>query len=160
MKVDDLQLFINSLIQPLGASGAKQVANELQQVCTGLEPFKDMAVGQFAAFLRQAEAYRRTGIVPAAGKSREKTKAVDRDNIQTIAQRVLTLYEQATETGVGYTAIDGEIKTLDRSLNKDEAIEVAREVGIVGALKTKKDALAGIRKKIAERKESFQRTQF
>ena len=59
-----------------------------------------------------------------------------------------------------YAAIDAELKALDKQLTKDEAVQVARVAGVAATLKTKKAALDAIKRKITERKESFERTQF
>jgi hypothetical protein len=161
MKVADLQQFVKSLIAPLSTSGASKVAGELDRVCSGLEPFKEMALAQFADFLAQADAYQREGTLPTGGRSRGKVaSAVDQSKVVAAAQQVQQLYERAADPELQYTTIDGEIKKLDKGLNKDEAIAVAREVGIATPLKTKKAALDEIKRKITTRKGSYERTRF
>ncbi len=160
MKVADLQSFIRSLASPLSASGARQVASELERACAGLESFKDLTIAQFADFLDQAERYRRDGVLAPAKCKQAKSAAVDQHKVQSFAQQILALYERATDADLQYAAIDGEVKKLDRALSKDEAIELARQVAIPGTLKSKKAALDQIARKIKERKESFERTQF
>src|SRR5437588_12345845 len=119
MKVIDLQCFFRSLGQALGASGAKQAANDLERICSGLEPVRDQLVGQFADFLAQAETFARTGVVPGGAKSKGSAKTVDREKVKRAAQRILTLYERTTDVELPYTAIEGEIKSLDGKMTKD-----------------------------------------
>jgi hypothetical protein len=161
MNVAELQQFVRSLIQPLSTSGASKVAGELDRICTGFEPFKDMTLAQFTDFLSQAEAYQRDGTLPIGSRARRKSAtAIDRDKVAKAAQQVQQLYERAADPELQYTAIEAEIKKLDKALNKDEVIAVAGEVGIAGSLKTKKAGLDEIKRKITNRKGSFERSQF
>jgi hypothetical protein len=164
MQVADLQQFVRNLGTTLQSAGAKSVAGDLEKAAAGLEPFKDMAVAQFSDFLAQAEAYARTGVLPTTGKPRSRApKAPPEDSptkIQNATQRVQDLYERAIEPALQYAAIDAEIKSMDKALKKDELVQVARNFGIAKPLKSKKDAAEEILRKINERKESHERTQF
>src|SRR5262245_55070164 len=148
MRVADLQSFIRSLANPLSASGARQVAGELERACAGLEPFKDLTIAQFADFLGQAERYRREGVLAPGQGKHAKSVAVAQQKVQMLAQQILALYERATDADLQYAAIDAEVKKLDRALSKEEAIELARQVAIPGTLKSKKAALDQIGRKI------------
>jgi hypothetical protein len=160
MNVAELQQFLRGLAQPLSTGGAAKVAGELERVCIGLEPFRDLGLGQFADFLQKAESYQRDGTLSVGARPGRGITALDHDKVKAAAQRIQHLYEQAADPNIPYTAIDAEIKKLDKLLNKDEAAALAREVGIPNAVKTKKAALDEIKRKITIRKESFQRTQF
>lgn len=161
MQVADLQSFLKSLSGPLGAAGGKKVADELDRAAGGLEPFRDLTIAQFADFLMRADEYARTGVIPTKGKpARRSASTVDRAKVQGLAQEVLGLYERAVDESVEYSAIEAEVARWGKKLNKNEAVELAREVGLNGPIKTKKAALEEVRRKIVERKESFQRTQF
>lgn len=158
MKVADLQSFIRSLNPLFVASGASQkVTGELDQLTRLLEPFKGLAIDQLGDLLAKADEYIRTGKLPISTSSKAKPKALDQDKIHVAAQRLLDLYERAIDPHVQYPQIDAEIKSLDKAFTKDGLVEVARQVGIVSTLKTKKDALREIQRKIVERKGSFQR---
>jgi hypothetical protein len=64
MKVNSLQLFLSSLrFAVTAADDGSPISADLDTVCAGLEPFAPLDVGQFAAFLRQAEQYRNSGAV-------------------------------------------------------------------------------------------------
>jgi hypothetical protein len=161
MKVADLQQFVRSLSAPLSTSGASKVAGELDRVCTGFEPFNDMTLAEFADFLVLAHTYKRDGVLATGTRSRGKAAvALDRSKVDKAAQQVQQLYERAADPELQYTTIEGEIKKLDRALNKDEAIAVAVEVGIAKPMKTKKAALDEIKGKITTRKGSYERSQF
>ena len=164
MQVADLQQFVRNLGTTLHSAGAKSVAGELETAAAGLEPFKEMAIGRFSDFLAQAEMYARTGVVPTSGKTRSRTpKAPPQDSaakVQGATQRVQELYERAIDPSLPYAAIDAEVKAIDKALKKDEMVQVARNFGIAKSLKSKKDAAEEILRKINERKESQERTQF
>ena len=163
MTVADLQQFVRNLGVTLASAGAKKPADELERIASGLGPFQMLTLAQFSDFLVTAENYARTGIVPTTGKGRTKTTAPKLDSAEKIrdaVERISGLYERATDPTLQYSAIDAELKALDKQLNKDEAVRVARAAGIAAALKTKKAVLEAIKRRIHERKESFERIQF
>lgn len=163
MTVADLQAFVRNLGVTLAGAGAKKPADELERIAAGLEPFRVLGLAQFSDFLVTAENYARTGVVPTTAKGRGKSAAPKPDSAATVGaatEYVQNLYERAIDPNLQFTAIDSELKALEKKLNKDEAVQVARAVGIAATLKTKKAALEAIRRKINERKESFERVQF
>ncbi|MHC4404554.1 MAG: hypothetical protein ACYTG0_33280 [Planctomycetota bacterium] len=165
MNVKDLQQFLQSLRQPLSTGGAKKAAEELDHMCAGLEPFKDLKVAEFGDFLVKADAYARTGVVPTTGRgkgtgTRRAAKPVDSGAVRTATERMLALYDRVTSPEVDYAAIDAEVKKLGRDFLKDSVLEIARGMGIGGSLKTKTAALDAIRRRMTDRKESHDRTQF
>jgi len=165
MNVADLQLFLKTLAALLGTCGAKKAAEELDRVCAGLAPFRTLSAGQFADFLEKAETYARTGAVPTTGATKaagapRAAKAADPERVRTAAQRMLALYEQAPSDQVAYGTIDAEVKKLDKDFGKDEIAAIAQQMAIPGTFKTKKAALEEIRRRIAGRKGSFERTQW
>ncbi|MCI0682755.1 MAG: hypothetical protein L0Y71_11700 [Gemmataceae bacterium] len=162
MTVADLQQFVRNLGVTLASAGAKGPAGDLERMAAGLEIFRGQTVAAFCDFLAQAENYARTGVLPA-GKGRRKAVVPRPDSAETVraaVQSVQALYERAVDPALEYSAIDAEIKALDKRLTKDEAMQVARKSGIASPLKTKKAALESIKRKITERKESFERIQF
>ena len=162
MKVAELQSFLRSLSGLLAASGGKRVADDLDRVAGGLQPFAQMTVAQLADFLKQAEEYHRTGILPAksAARSRKAVAPADAQKISRAVGQMRDLYERAGGDSVDYSTIEREVGAINKSLKKDELIEAAREFGIASPLKSKKSAAEAVRRRINERKESVQRTQF
>jgi len=162
MIVADLQQFVRSLGTVLHGAGAKAVAGDLERIAIGLQPFQSLSLGQFAEFLGQAEIYARTGVVPASGKGKRKAAAKpdSAESIRAAVARVRALYDRAVDVNLPYTTIDVELKAVEKELSKDEAVAAAREFGIESPLKTKKAALDAIKRRISERKESFERVQF
>lgn len=162
MRVAELQKFIANQAELLTQAGAKSVAADFARFAAGLAPFVELSLAQLADFLARAENYARTGGVPATGKaSRKKAPAIDSsEKIRATVQQVTTLYERAVSTELTYAAIDQQIQAVGKSLTKDEAVQVARAFGILQSLKTKKEALAQMVRKISERKESHERIQF
>ncbi len=165
MNVNDLQQFLRSLSQPLNVSGAKKAADDLERACAGLEPFRDMNVTQFADFLANAEAYARTGVVPATGRAKSSAakaaaKAGDPQALAAAVEQIRSLYDRVTSPEVTYGAIEAEVKRLEKQFKKDDLLEIARGIGISGKLKTKKDSVVEIHRLMTERKESFERTRF
>lgn len=160
MKVAELQSFLANLAGPVEASGGKSCATDLRRAAEGLTPFAGLTVAQFADFLAIAETYARTGVVPTTGARKAKGPAVDREKVAAAAQELLTLYEQALDAELSYAQIAGVVKRIGGRLNKDETLETAKEVGITHALKTKKQALEELQRKIVQRKESLERATF
>lgn len=161
MTVGDLQQFVRSLGAAVAGAGAKSVGNDLERIAAGLQPFETLNLTQFADFLAQAETYARTGVLPATGKGRKAAAKPDSaESIRAAAQRVRDLYDRAVDPSLQYAAIDAELKAVEKQLNKDEAVQVAREFGIAASLKTKKAAVEAIKRKITERKESAERIEF
>ena len=165
MNVKELQQFVRSLVRPLSVSGAKKVADDLDRMCAGLDPFQDLSIAQFTEFLARADSYARTGVVPTTGRAKaaragRTAKVVDPEMIRAATDRMRSLYERVTSPEVDYTTIDAEIKRLDREFAKDAVLEIARGFGIAGSLKSKKAALEEIQRRMSERKESHERTQF
>src|SRR5262245_55101935 len=83
MKVTALQLYLRSLQSAVAATDpGSPIPGELESACAGLEPFADLDIGRFAAFLRQAQEYQASGAVPlpppggiAAEKVQESLRA-------------------------------------------------------------------------------------
>lgn len=165
MNVKDLTQFLRSLQQPLSTSGAKSVANELDGMCAGLEPFQGLTVAQFTEFLARADSYARTGVVPTTGRAkaagtRGAAKTDDPQAVRAATEQVCSLYQRVTDPDVDYATIDAEVKKLDKQFSKNAVLEIARGFGITGPLKTKKAALQEMQRRMTERKESHERTQF
>ncbi len=162
MKVTELQSFVRTLAQPLSSVGvSKTVCADLERVAAGFEPFGHMTMAQLADFLVKAEEYHRTGVLAAPAKpTRAKAAKASALSIPEAVQRVQKMYAQAADPALTYAAIDAEIKQLDNALNKEQALAVAKESGVAITPKTKKAALEEIKRRIVDRKGSYERTQF
>jgi hypothetical protein len=155
--VSEVRQFLVSLAGPLEAAGGKQAAADLRRAGDGLAPFADLTVAAFADFLARAQQYAQTGAVPAGGgRGRGPAKAVDADAVRATAEAYRQLYERSVEAGVTHQQIEAELRPLEK-LSKDAVLAVAREVGIQKSLKTKKDAVAELRRRVLERKETYER---
>jgi hypothetical protein len=141
----------------LETAGGKQAATDLRRAADGLAPFAEMPVAAFADLLAQAHHFVQTGALPTAGgRKRAAAKAVDGEAIRAAAQAYQQLYERSVDPGVSEAQIEAGLKSLDK-LSKDAVIAVAREVGVQKSLKTKKDALAELRRRVVERRETHER---
>jgi hypothetical protein len=163
MRVADLQSFLQSLLIPLEAAGAKKdILDDLNRTCEAFQPFAETSIKDFGGFLVRAEEYARTGIVPVQAKparaprvAKPKTPALSLDDAH---QLVASLYERCMDDGVSYDHIAVEIKKLEK-LTANELKEVAKQFG-VAAGKAKKGSLDAILDKITRRKTTHARTQF
>ena len=164
MRVADLQQFIRSLIPPFQASGANaKTVGEIESACAALDPFADRAIGEFADFLRRAEEFDRTGIVPVVAKAATKPRAPKKEatpalTVDAALIDLRDLYERSLGEDVTYQMIEEGVKRLDK-LKKPDLDLVTIQFGL-GKLKTKPLALAAVREKISDYKKSHQRTQF
>jgi hypothetical protein len=163
MLVANLQQYLRALVPPLQASGAKaSILSDLEGACVGLEPFKHLDVGAFAGFLRRAEEYDRTGIVPVVAKPAPKARAKKETGppytTEDALRDVRSLYERSLGDDVTFAMIEADVKKLNK-LTKPDLDRVTAEFGL-GKAKTKPAALAAIVDKISNYKKSHQRTQF
>lgn len=75
MTVGTLQKHLRDLAGFLATTGGKKVAEDLTAVADGLSLFADQQFGEFAAFLKTADEYRRTGVLPVKASPSSKPKA-------------------------------------------------------------------------------------
>jgi hypothetical protein len=139
------------------------VVDGLEEMGQSLDRFGEVAIDTFAAFLRRAEEYDRTGIVPVVLKPPPKRTAKAKESgppytVDDALRDVRALYDRSLGDDVTYAIIEAELKKLDK-LSKADAVQVAVGFG-VGKHSAKKTALAAIRQKIDDYKKSHQRTQF
>lgn len=156
MTVAELRQFLNSLAAPLDSAGGKQVAHDLRRAADGLAPFASLSVTAFADFLARAKQFAETGVVPGKAGRATKAKVIDDEAIHAAAASYQRLYDRCTDPAVGETEIATQMKALEK-LSKDALIALARTVGIQKTLKTKKDAAAELRRRISDRRATFER---
>lgn len=159
MKVSALQQYLRSLHTAIATSDAASPAlADLAAVLAGYDPFADLDLGQFTAFLRQAEAYRAAGAVAvptprapqveqvedavaAAANLAASLTAADlevtaltarRDAVQRDLAAALTAFLKPL--GVGVT-LKADAKALQATLAAARARQIAQRL---------RDALAGV----------------
>ena len=163
MRVADLQNFLRALILPLEASGAKkEIVEDLQRTCNGLQPFAEHQIKDFAGFLARAEEYARTGVIAVQAKTarapRTPKPKVPAITVEDAKNLVASLYERSIADDVTYEHITAEVQRLDK-LNAKDLTLVAKDFGVVPG-KTKKASLDAVLDKITRRKTTHARTQF
>lgn len=101
MNVNSLQVFLRSLMPALDAVGGNATLRKgVESVAASLDPFAHIDFDQFAAFLKRAEEFDRTGVVPmAAPKGRTSTRkptapAVDLHNLASRLAELRTLGDE------------------------------------------------------------------
>jgi len=163
MRVAELQSFLQALMTPLEAAGAKrEILDDLKRACEAFQPFAPLQIKEFAGFLGRAEEYARTGIVPVQAKparaprvAKPKTPVLGLDDAH---QLVASLYERCMDNDVTYEHISAEIQKLDK-MTANNLKEVAKQFGVAPG-KSKKASLDAILDKITRRKTTHVRTQF
>ncbi len=169
MNVADLHALLVAAKHFADAAGNSQASKtKLTEVCEALEPFRSLDISAFVSFLRQAEEYQRTGVLPVASKAKGRSPAKAKPSMSTeekaqqvenLVKQLQDLYGVVHEETVGYGAIDDICEAVDR-LNVPEVKKVAQGFGIKLASKaTKKDGVEQIRRKLTEQKGSAQRIQ-
>jgi hypothetical protein len=164
--VAQLQQFLSALIDPLKVAGASEkTCNELQQVAGFLEPFKEKSLAELGEMLRMIDEYQRTKQwpEPAVKKPSSRKPAISKAPKLTVpeaTQSVLSLLERVNDPNLEYAAIDAEMKSLE-PMTKGDLLKVAQGVGMtIAARSTKPAILEEIRRRVRDRKGSFDRTQF
>ena len=162
MNVDSLRQFLASLAAPLRESKAKQPADDLDALCTGLAPFAALSLGEFTDFLHTADTYRRTGVVapPKPTRLRCGPKPIDQQKVNAAAQEYSQLFERAIDADLDYSTIERELKRIEKTVTKDEALALAKEVDVTPARSTRKAAFEELQHRIFQRKQSFERTTY
>ncbi len=149
MNVAALQQFLRSLVGPMQAAGASQkVVHELEEAGSALEPFRDFDFGRFAAFLRQAEEYQRTGVLSIRGGRSGAGKGLDPARIHELAQQAAQLKERAAGADSPPGALGAEFDRLGLpTLTKKDVLAVAREIGARTTVRmTQDEAIASVRR--------------
>jgi hypothetical protein len=156
--VADLQQHISDLSRLLAAAKAGSIAADLVAIRDGLEPFKRHTLQDFASFLGQAFAYHRDGIVPVGKKpAAPRSKAAkDPEVARRAIERVLGLYNRATDPAVTREAIEEAVQALEPQ-TKAELDKVAGQMGFSQKFKLKGDVLKALRQRILERKGTYER---
>jgi hypothetical protein len=163
MKVADLQQFINALATPVKSiGGSDKVCNELRQTVALLEPFRDKTVAELGVLLQMIDDYQQTGQwpePPAKGGRKASAKA-PKLSVGEAAQKLMALLERITDPDLEYPTIDAELRGLD-PLTKPDLLKVAQEVGMtIGKSLSKPEILGEIRRRVRDRKGSYERTRF
>ncbi len=167
MIVADMQALLIAAKQFAESAAVSAAAkNKLDAVCQSLEPFRSMDVSEFGELVRQAEEYRRTGILPVAAKPKKKTtrkpalSAEEKSRrIDQLIRQLQDLYAVVHEETVGFGAIDELCESVGK-LSAPEVKKVATGFGIKLASKASKPAaLDEIKRKLTEQKGSAQRIQ-
>lgn len=164
MTVNDLQTFLLSANQFAAAAGTNKTTNQLlAQTCDALEPFTAFDIATFNLFLKQAKEYHDTGILPSTTAKKKSTPAAkataDPAKLQQLIRQLNELYEKVHEDYVGYGSIDELCDVLDKTLSKDEMVEIAKEFQLsVRSNTAKKKALELIKQKLVQQKGSADQT--
>lgn len=167
LKVLDLQRFVRSLLEPLGAAGVSAAAQaELSRLATCLEPFQGATLGAFGDFLIHAQTAVQTGQWPAptakapAARAPRQPKA-PKLTLEELAQKTQEIYDRAaTDTTLDFAAIDSFVAGLS-SLTKPQLAALAPRVDVTPASKDKKDQiLEKMKESIQRRKERGARTSY
>jgi hypothetical protein len=173
VNVGDFQALLKGLGDFLDAHQGKKPAEAFEKFRLGLEPFRDVPLDQFAEFLRQAEEYRRTGIVPVGAKkaAREKKPAQpkapkvplktkgDAEAIRQAVAELQKLYERATDPTLDYGKIEKTVERISKEFDTNGLKAVAKEFGVGSGSKTKDAARSNIEEKIKSRKGRHERNE-
>lgn len=155
------------LVPPLTAAGinqsaGKSVTSTLESVAAALEPFASMSTDQLAALLRDAEEYRRTGILPQvySGKKvaspRAKAPKAPKLTPSEAVAKLRDLQDRSLNLEPGQIA--AEVKGL-ASLTQKELQEVQKEFLGVVVGKKKDELVAALQKKLDDSRASRERVQ-
>ena len=165
MLVRDFADYLQALSGPVRATGGIKSAKELDELVARLRPLENWSLEQLLQLLTQAEEYRQTGILPVAvgkapKKSTAKSGAQEKLNLQDALTLLKQLYEQTTQPEFDPTRLDAELQKVEKALSKGELLRLAGEFQLSTKFKTKGDAIKGIRNRVLDRKDAYDRTQF
>jgi hypothetical protein len=170
---DDVRAELNRLAKRLKAAQVKEMARELQVEDSfrgakqGLEPRVKELVGQLtgpnlkalaASLGANRNARRKEGwneIILSAlrtppGETREMSSSESK--VTRLAEIIGALKAKADGPDAPFDEIDAELRSLEEQMDRDEAIAVAKRIGIVRHLDSRTEAVEEIRRKVFEMK--------
>lgn len=154
MNVDVLQMHLTKLSELVRGAGAKGTANELDELCQLLQPYRDKKLKDLIATIAKAEEIVRNGPPTAKPRAPKKPKA----DLGPISERILDLYQRANDATMTRNEIIvafGELEAFGPTLAQMEAI--ASRIGITEKFKKKPDLLNKMRKIVLDRKDVAER---
>jgi hypothetical protein len=163
MKVAELQQFLGQIVNFVEATGASKLA-VLVQTVECLEPFKTQELAAFNQFLRVADEYVRTGVLPESVKtSKPRASRGPKTPKLTLAgaiQLFHDLNERATDPTLDSFTIDAEISKFN-DLSIAQLKEVAKEINrtVPPHRKKKPEIVAAFKQMIKDQKENYERHQ-
>jgi hypothetical protein len=166
MKVADVQQFVSGIVQSVRAAGASEkVCSDLRQVGDLLEPYKERTLAELGGLLRTIDEFQRTGrwpeqITTTKAARRPAASKPPKLTVSQAAQKVMALLERVNDPDLEYGGIDAELKAIE-PLTKPDLLKVAQEVGMtIASRSSKKEILEELRRRVRDRKGSFERTRF
>ena len=157
MNVEEFQLHLSDLSNLLRRGGGKKVADELDDVCASLQPFRERRLHDLLAMVANAETIIRTG-KPDGKRPRPSKKKATPLQIDQATGRVRDLYHRATDITVSRDEIEAACAELDKlELSKAVLEALAKDLLITEKFKTKPQVIAKIRDAIMIRKGTYQR---
>jgi hypothetical protein len=146
-------MHLANLSQLIRGAGGKGTANELDELCQMLQPFRERKLKDLLATIAKAEEIVRNGQPVAKSRGQRKPKV----DVGPITERIVSLYQRASESGVARDEIVTAFAELESAKpTGDELKELASRIGINEKLK-KADLLNKMRKVVLDRKDIAER---
>lgn len=162
MTVAELQKLLRALSETLVVSGAKGVAEELQEVNFRLQPFANLKVKAFAQKLHDVHQALEQGWKPgqASGAAKTSTPRASQAKVDAaeLEARFKHYYDNAIQDEVTEELVQSAMRDAE-ALTKRVLEEMALRLGIVGKFKTKGELVKFIGKRIMDRKGIHARSQ-
>jgi hypothetical protein len=164
LNVSTLQQHLGDLARLLRSAQSAKFAGELEAVVSAFEPFRNLALNDFTAFLLRADEFARTGKVtvkapkgrsPRAPAAPKAPKASPHQMIETTKR----LFDRAGSASVSDSELEQLVNQL-ATLNKDGVMQVAAAIDLSLKKSTNKPTcIEEIRRRILERQGSKLRSQ-
>jgi hypothetical protein len=157
VNVDELQLHLTDLANLLRNAKARQPADTLDELCRALQPYRDRRLKDVFDLMAKAEEVIRSGRPPA--RARSTRQKLDAAAIEALGNRVVNLYQHATEAGSTRELIEVTFAELNQAgLSAAQLQTIAKRMGIVQKL-TKDKLLDAMRRAVLDQKGAFERAQ-
>ncbi|MFO0966093.1 MAG: hypothetical protein U0793_10990 [Gemmataceae bacterium] len=154
MKIEDLQLHLTNLASLFRGAKAKAVADELEEACASLQPYRELRLKDFAGMIGKLEAA--LAKAQAAKPARAKK---DPAALAAALERVADLYNRAAQESVtrdGIVAAFAELEALGPALKDLKALAPRVNVAAKGKAA---DLLGRVRAAVLERKGMVERVE-
>lgn len=154
MMVSDLKKLLQDIGTLLENQGAKQRTADIERIATCLDRYSDRTISE----LCEVQIAGADDSVNERRSDRPRTRPLDHERVREAIDAFRSLYDRAITPDLSFEAITQEIERLEKYLIKEEALEVAKEFGVSGSVKSKIGALQEVGRKIADRKTIHDRT--
>jgi hypothetical protein len=153
MKVSQLALLLDSLVQGLDGVVSATVSKDLKSFREAMRLFADNSVADFVGFIGKCEEYKRTGVV-SGKKARASAKAADPAAVANAVSTTRTMLDDINRGLMTNQRIEEALAGF-KKLTRPQIDQLLLDLKIGGRAKSKDDAIGKIRQMLKSQTEMY-----